>query len=561
MIRDKRAESLVLPLHSQPAREARELSPQTPAPLGLPQQIGARLLREVPLCLVLCVATLHALPALLNAAGLHSDGAVVGLQAKHLLHGEWSWFLWGSGYQTVVDSLVTALLFSILGSTPLALTLSPFLGYLTLVIFAFATVRRRFEPWPSALLVAPLAVVTGPLHIYMFSPPRQAALTLVFAAIWLLDGTSRGRHPELKLAGGAALAGLAGFADPYALLFLPALFLFLVLTAIDTDAPNRLRLLVVGLTAGIVGLVPVWLLTHTSHASHGVLQLDAGIVRHNLDLLEHTCLPFLLGTTAYFSAGRPSVEVWPAPIWFRTIQLAGAGLLLTGIVLGGVSSVSRRFTPGVRRLAVLGALMLPVTLLGFSLSVMVMDRLSARYLVAIVLMAPFALAPAMTTLGPRRFAALLAPYLLSVTVAGWLGYGSEVRGLSVVRADGRASDEFALRDLLRSRGIRAGIADYWVAYRLTFLLDEQAIIIPRHPQLDRYPPYRASVAAQNRIAYIFDPWRSKEDLDETMATLRAPDSEFSADAELLHAGRYSVLLLQRRLRESNDRRVDVKLAN
>ncbi len=515
------------------------------AQLGIPKRIGACLRREVPLFVLLCVATVHALPALLNAAGLHSDGAVVGLQAKHLLHGEWSWFLWGSGYQTVVDSVSAALLFLVLGSTPLALTLSPFLGYLTLVIFAFATVRRRFQPWPSALLVAPLVVVTGPLHIYMFSPPRQVALTLIFAAIWLLDSASFGRRRELKLAGGALLAGLSGFADPYALLFLPALFLFLVLTALTADTPNRLRVLAAGLTAGLVGLIPVWLLTHTPNASHGVLQLDAGILRHNLDLLE-TCLPFLLGTTAYFSPGRPTVEAWPAPVWFRAIQLAGAGLLLIGIAFGGLASLSRRFTPGVRRFAVLGALMLPVTLLGFSLSVMVMDRLSARYLVAIVLMAPFALAPALTALGPRRFAVLLAPYLLSVTVAGWLGYGGETRGLAIVRADGRATDEFALQALLRARGVSAGIADYWVAYRLTFLFDERAIIIPRHPQLDRYPPYRARVAAESRIAYIFDPWRSKEGLDETVATFRAPESVFSPDAELLHAGRYSVLLLQRK---------------
>jgi hypothetical protein len=550
---------LVLPLHSQPTREAlqpaREGSPPTSAQLGLPKRIGTWLLRQIPLFVLLCAATVHALPALLNAAGLHSDGAVVGLQAKHLLHGEWSWFLWGSGYQTVIDSVSAALLFLILGSTPLALTLSPFLGYLTLVVFAFATVRRRFEPWPSALLVAPLVVVTGPLHIYMFSPPRQAALTLIFAAIWLLDSASLGRRRALKLAAGALLAGLSGFADPYALLFLPALFLFLVLTATGAETPNRLRVLAAGLTAGIVGLIPVWLLTHTAHASHGVLRLDAGIVRHNLDLLQ-TCLPFLLGTTAYFSAGRPSVEVWPAPAWFRAVQLAGAGLLLIGIAFGGVGSLSRRFTPGVRRLAALGALMLPVTLLGFSLSVMVMDRLSARYLVAIVLMAPFALMPAMTALGPRRFAALLAPYLLSITVAGWLGYGGEVHGFSIVRADGRASDELALRDLLRARGISAGIADYWVAYRLTFLFDEHAIIIPRHPQLDRYAPYRARVAAQSRVAYIFDPWRSKEDLNETVAALSAPDSAFSPDAELLHAGRYSVLLLQRKLAQSRATRSD-----
>jgi hypothetical protein len=542
---------LVLPLHSQPAPakvepvpDASPTAPVSPHGLG---RVRLALSRSAPLFALLTIATLHALPELLNAADLHSDAAVVGLQAKHLLHGEWSWFLWGSGYQTSVDSVITAALFLVFGSTPLAVTLSPFFGYLTLLVFAYATVRRRFEPWQSALLIAPLVVATGPLHIYMFSPPRQASLTVVFAAIWLLDAPPDARGRELRLAGGALLGGLACFADPYALLFLPALCVFLALTAGEAPAPHRLGQLAAGLAGGCVGLVPVWLLTHTAHASHGVLQLHADLVTHNLRLLEDSCLPYFLGTTVYFSPAVPLVEVWPAPAWFRVIQLAGPGLLFLGIAFGGVSLLSRRFPFSVRRLAVLGALMLPTTLVAFLVSVMVMDRLSARYLVAIVLMAPFALGPALLALGPRRFALLLAPYLLSATVAGWLGYGGHVRGPWIVRSDERVSDEAALGALLRAHGISAGIADYWVAYRLTFLFDERAIIVPRHESLDRYPPYRAQVAAQNRVAYIFDPWRSKEDLALTAAHFAGGQTEFSPNVETLHAGRYTVILLRRKL--------------
>ena len=45
-------------------------------------------------------------PALLNAGQTNSDAAVVGLQAMHVLRGEGSPFLWGSGYQTSTDSIV-----------------------------------------------------------------------------------------------------------------------------------------------------------------------------------------------------------------------------------------------------------------------------------------------------------------------------------------------------------------------------------------------------------------------------------------------------------------------
>ena len=81
-----------------------------------------------------------------------------------------------------------------------------------------------FAPWPSALLLSPLAFATGPLHTYMFSPPRQAALTLAFASIWILDGALHSRRAAINLALGAFVAGLACFADPYALIFMPAPF-------------------------------------------------------------------------------------------------------------------------------------------------------------------------------------------------------------------------------------------------------------------------------------------------------------------------------------------------
>jgi len=269
------------------------------------------------------------------------------------------------------------------------------------------------------------------------------------------------------------------------------------------------------------------------------------VVNHNLGLLTQTCLPDLLGSTAYYSPHMPIVEPWPAPTWFRAIQLLGAGLFLLGIAVGGASVFWRALPPKIRSLAALGAVMLPVTLGAFALSVMVMDRLSARYLVAIVLMAPFALAPILLIVGRRRFALLLAPFLASAAVAGWLNYGDEVAGIHINLPREGASDEALLARQLRDHGLHYGLADYWVAYRLTFLFEEQTIIVPWHEKLDRYAPYRSAVATQTHLAYIYDPWRSKESLEEREAEIKARETEFSPQFEILKAGRYTVLLLQR----------------
>jgi hypothetical protein len=498
-----------------------------------------------PLLLLLGVATGHALPALLNPADLHSDAAVVGLQARHLLQGEWSWFLWGSGYQTSTDALIAALLFRVLQPTPLALMLSSFLGHLLLVSFAFGTLRRHFDGWSSALLVTPLVMTTGPLHTYMLSPPRQASLTLVFCAIWLLDGAAGWRHSATAILAGMFVAGLSSFADPYALLFLPGFALFVALSVGLWPKAQRARSALAALFGALLGLLPTWLITHSAQASRGVLGLHWDVVNHNLELLRQTCLPYLLGTTAYYSPRMPLVEPWPAPAWFRAVQLLGSGLFLLGIAVGGASVFWRALPPKIRRLAALGAVMLPITLGAFALSVMVMDRLSARYLVAIVLMAPFALAPLLLILGRRRCALLLSPFLASVAVAGWLNYGDDVAGSHIVLHRESASDEALLARQLRDHGLRYGLADYWVAYRLTFLLEEQTIIVPWHEKLDRYAPYRSAVATQTHLAYIYDPWRSKESLEEREAEIKARETEFSPRFEILKAGRYTVLLLQR----------------
>jgi hypothetical protein len=495
---------------------------------------------------LLVASVLQSLPPLLNAAGVQSDAAVVGLQAMHLLRGEGSWFLWGSGYQTPVDSWLAAGFFRVLGATPLALMLSAFIGYLALTAFAYATLRRRFVPWSAALLVAPLVFMAPPVHIYAFYPPRQASLTLVFAALWALDGAPSARSPRGRVAAGAALAGLACFADPYALLFVPAAVLLVVFLARDgasskTDFPR----LGAGLGGLVVGLVPFWLLSHSAGARRGVFRLDGASLGHNVQLLYRQCLPYLLGTNVRrFVPGEGSVTWAPFPA-FHALQMVGACSLISGIVVGGAVALVRRDARDSRRLGAAGALMLPLSLAAFSVSVMAMDRLSARYLVAIVLMAPFALAPALRVLGRGRVAILLAPYVASIAVGGWLGYGDNVDGVHIRLENGRAEDEHRLAEALHARGLRYGLADYWVAYRLTFLFHEDPILVPWHAALDRYPPYRRAEEAERTVAYVFDPSWSLEDLSYRKSELSEGKTGFEPGFEEFRVGRYSVLVLRR----------------
>src|SRR5580658_3704147 len=278
-------------------------------------------------CAALLVASVaYRWPALINAATVDSDAAIVGLQAMHILRGEWAWFLFGSGYQTSVDSAVAAGFFVLLGATPLALMLSTLVGHMVATVLAFATLARHLPRWTAALVSLPLVFTPTPLHTYILGPPRQASLTLVFLALWLIDGcrasmagqgaqapsTRAVRASNAWAFGGGLVASIACFADPYALLFLPPLLLLGLLVARDSgSAPAGQPVWRCGLRAegwrrfgatllgALAGIVPLALLLASAKSVHGEATFTTSVLSHNLRLLKDECLPWVLSTTGY----------------------------------------------------------------------------------------------------------------------------------------------------------------------------------------------------------------------------------------------------------------------
>ena len=137
------------------------------------------------LAALLLFATLFRLPPLYNANAINSDAAVVGLQAMHILRGEWAFRLWGAGYQGVIDSALVALFFRILGPTPLAVYLVPFTGLLVMVMLAFDVLRRRLPPISAATCVMPLVFSGMANNTPMIVVMRQTLATTLVLGIWL----------------------------------------------------------------------------------------------------------------------------------------------------------------------------------------------------------------------------------------------------------------------------------------------------------------------------------------------------------------------------------------
>ncbi|MCL2778983.1 MAG: hypothetical protein FWD73_13360 [Polyangiaceae bacterium] len=490
------------------------------------------------------------LPPLLNARSTNSDAAVVGLQAMHVLRGEIEPFLWGSGYQTAGDSFVATAWFAMMGPSPLALMLSALSLHVLATWLVFATLRRHVAPWTALFLTMPLIVTPSSVHTYALYPPRQASLTLAIAALWAIDAAAVAkteRRARLWLAAGGLCATLAVSADPYPLLLLPIASIFALLVAWDARTRGHAERAGAFALGAFVGILPFFLLRSLAGANRGPLTFTTSMLDHHFRLLWNECLPWALSYKVYYAHHVMDYLPWNAPLAFRVVGVLGA-ILLGALVLFGLVAIVLPY-PGrprtiplpIRRLGFAGALTFPVAIGGFLVSVMVVDHFSMRYLAVLTLMIPFAVAPAASALGTRRFAVAFAPHLIASAIAGWVGYGPFVRGPLPVVETPELRDDYALFDLLAAHGITYAEADYWASYRLTFLSREHVIVVPTSAVDDRYAPYRRAFEQAPEFAYLFDPGRSRENLGAAERALAACNSR----VEPHRVGNLTVFLVNR----------------
>ena len=472
------------------------------------------------------------LPMLLSAVGAtNSDSAVVGLQALHLAAGteKIAPFLWGSHYQTSADSLLASLAFRAFGASPTVLMATSLAGHLALTLFVYLTLARVVGR-SSAFLLALFLVISGaPVNGYALFPPRQLALTLSFASFYVFALARSARRPRLLSFFAGFLATLAIGADPYAMIFLPSIALFAFLSL----RPSKWAIGHASLGAAM-GAVPYLLITTRAGASHGTLGFSLDRLASNARLFAWPCLPWALGAIDF------------APLHFLTwdrshpstlaaiLSASGASVLLCLLAFSAKRLLqairekpSSESTARLVALSAAGWLGIALTVLAFFGSVMVMDLFSTRYLVSALLLEPFALAPMFVAIAPkvRRIGLLsaslfLALPLLANALSAFAAYGPFVQKME------RGEDETALVRALDAEGVRYAYADYWAAYRLTFVTHEHVIAIPLHPAEDRYPPYRAAVIAEPRVAYIFDFRRSREGYLDVATDLANAGIEF-----------------------------------
>jgi hypothetical protein len=86
--------------------------------------------------------------------------------------------------------------------------------------------------------------------------------------------------------------------------------------------------------------------------------------------------------------------------------------------------------------------------------------------------------------------------------------------------------------VLRAEGVHHAKAQYWLAYRLTFLFAEDPVVVPLEPGEDRYRPYRDAVDAAPLVAYVFhpsEPRATPEPVEEQLRNAGTPYRRLEVD--------------------------------
>ncbi len=410
---------------------------------------------------------------------LDSDEAVPGLMARHFLHGHFSTFYWGQRYGGTFEIALVALAFLFGGANSVVLSLVPIalcgvsailvwrIGCRTIGVPAGAFAGMLAWVWPAyfvwrstreygyygVLLVCALAVVLLALRLRERPEPLDAALM------------------------GAAL-GIGWWSSlQISLVAVPAL-VWLVLRR-----PAVLRY--VPLAAGVAFMTASPWIVANIHSNWTSLRISPGAAHART-------YGFRLG--GFFSDGLPTTLGLRTPFtlqWLPTRAIGLSALLVLGAAIAWVL-VRRR-----RSVELLAIVIVPLPFF-YAVSGFTSYRIEPRY---IGVLAPLLALVLAALLKDLRAAALVlvAASALSVTALFQLrDSGAMAPGAKDVRAPTTVAP---LIRVLDRYGITRASADYWVAFRVTFLTRERIVVAPSSS--NRYPAYWELVARSGRVAWIF----------------------------------------------------------
>lgn len=468
---------------------------------------------------MLVAAGLKVWLGLAGVVPFNSDEAVVALMARHILQGERPVFFYGQAYMGSLDAFLVAGGFALFGQQVGVIRLVQGLLYLgvlwtTYLLGARLLGSRRVGSLAAWLLAIPPVVMT----LYTTASLGGYGEALLLGNLLLLEGFALAERPDSpawRWVLWGFLAGLGLWAFGLTLVYAAPAAIMLLYELWRRGWRKVARSLALLLAGALVGAAPYWIYGLQNGWAVLLRELTGGGIAgveegHWLvTTWTHLWSFFLFGGTAVFGM-RPS---W-AVRWLALPLLPLAMAFWTGVVAYTLTRL--RAGASHRRGAGLLIGVMVTLALGFVFTPFGADPSGRYFLPLIPPLALFA-AEALLELATRygrgilALAALVLVYNLWGTVQSAQTYppGITTQFDAVAQVDHRYMP--ALMAFLREHGETRGYTNYWVAYPLAFLSQEEIIFVPRlpyhedfryTPRDDRYPPYDDVVTRSERVAYI-----------------------------------------------------------
>lgn len=457
----------------------------------------------------------------------NADEAIVALMARHIVEGEFPLFFYGQAYMGSLDAVLISLGFRVFGEHVWVIRAVQAALYLGTTAVSAELGYRLFKS-KTIGLIGGLLVAVPAVNVALYTTATLGGYgelllignLLILLTMSMIDKLKRPGNDIWCLFWQASawgvLTGLGLWAFGFSLVYIiPAGFLLLYHSV---KCHRRLNSWILwgGVLGGfLIGAVPLWIFIYQNDFGVLVNELTGGAIA-NVNQIPVLLKPFqrlfslfLLGSTVIVGMRPP----W-AVDWLMLPLIPFALAFWMGVMIFGARKMFSKSTD-ISKGVLLGGVVI-VLLGGFLFSPFGNDP-SGRYFVPLVV--PLSLLGARMIVawakGRKLVMVLLTGLILLFNLGGIIQSvkrfppGLTTQFDAVTQVDHREMDR--LIRFLDQEGVDRGYTNYWVAYPLAFLSDEELVFIPRLPyhhdfryteRDDRYPPYVPLVEKSKQIGYI-----------------------------------------------------------